>query len=64
MEKYLHVTPSALHHDCVRLAVQVRDSGWMPTHMVALWRGGTPMGLVMHEVLALAGEKHGQTLTN
>ncbi len=56
---FQHVTPAALHHDCVRLAVQVRDSGWMPTHMVALWRGGTPMGLVMHEVLALAGEKTG-----
>ncbi len=54
----LFVTPDALRLDPVRLAMKVLDSKWVPTHMVALWRGGATIGVYMHEVF----QYHGHTV--
>ena len=31
--------------DTWRLAAQVRESGWQPDILIALWRGGAPVGV-------------------
>jgi hypoxanthine phosphoribosyltransferase len=39
----------------VTLALQVVDSGFRPQVLLALWRGGTPVGAAMHEVFVFLG---------
>ena len=41
--------------DVWRLAAAVRKSGWRPDVLVALWRGGAPVGVAVHEFLKVAG---------
>ncbi len=41
--------------DMWRLAAQVRRVGWKPDVMIALWRGGAPVGVAMHEFFAASG---------
>jgi len=42
-------------HDMWRLAAKVRASGWKPDILIALWRGGAPVGVSMHEYFKVAG---------
>lgn len=35
--------------DTWRLAAAVKASGWKPDILIALWRGGAPVGIAMHE---------------
>lgn len=44
------VSPEQLRLASLRLAMQVVKSGFAPTHMIAVWRGGAPIGCVVHEV--------------
>lgn len=37
------------------LARQVYDSGYRPDVLIVLWRGGTPVGIVVHEFLRFKG---------
>jgi hypoxanthine phosphoribosyltransferase len=54
MEKrYLGATE--LLHDSWELARRVHTSGWHPTHLAGLWRGGAPVALAVHEWLAFHG---------
>ena len=41
--------------DSFRLARMVLDSGWMPDDIIALWRGGAPVGIAVHEFLHYHG---------
>jgi len=41
--------------DSFKLARKVWDSGWKPDVMIALWRGGTPVGVAVHEFFEYAG---------
>lgn len=50
VEKYF-ITPNELHNDSFALARQIYCSGFRPDFMVALWRGGTTIGIVIHEYL-------------
>lgn len=43
--------------DSFRLATQVFRSGFRPDYIVGIWRGGTPVGIIMHECLAYLGHK-------
>ncbi len=52
VEKYF-ITPTELYHDSVNLAEQIYASGFRPDFMMALWRGGTPVGITVHEFLQL-----------
>ncbi len=48
--------PLVTERDCAhQLAHAVLQSGYRPTHLVALWRGGARIALYMHEYLMLAG---------
>ena len=42
-------------HDEWRLAASVVRSGWKPDIMIALWRGGAPVGVVLHEYFKVYG---------
>lgn len=41
--------------DIWRLAAEVRRGGWKPDVMIALWRGGAPVGVGVHEFFKAAG---------
>ncbi|MBR1921178.1 MAG: hypoxanthine phosphoribosyltransferase [Kiritimatiellae bacterium] len=42
-------------HDSWRLAAAVRDSGWRPDILIALWRGGASVGVSLHEFFKVSG---------
>jgi hypothetical protein len=50
MEK-LFVSAEELLRDSLELARRVVASGMRPTFLVAMWRGGTPIGIAVQEVL-------------
>lgn len=35
--------------DSFRLAKKIINSGWRPDYIIALWRGGAPVGVCVHE---------------
>jgi len=41
--------------DSFRLGLDVLESGFRPTMIIAIWRGGTPVGIAVQEILAYAG---------
>ena len=41
--------------DVWRLAAKIREGGWRPDRLIALWRGGAPVGAAVHEFLKAAG---------
>lgn len=51
----IYITPSALFEDSCRLAVSILESGFRPNYLLALWRGGTPVGITIQEILAYYG---------
>jgi uncharacterized protein len=51
MADKLFITPESLLRDSMELATRVVRSGLRPTFLVAMWRGGAPIGIVMQEVL-------------
>jgi hypoxanthine phosphoribosyltransferase len=44
-----------LLEDSFRLGLDVLDSGFHPTMIIAIWRGGTPVGMALQEILAYCG---------
>lgn len=49
------LTADRLLEDSFRLANQVIDSGFAPTHIVGIWRGGAPVGIAVQELLEYRG---------
>ena len=49
----LFVSARTLLLNSVRLARKVWADGYLPDYLVAVWRGGTPPGIVMHEYFRL-----------
>ena len=41
--------------DAWRLAAAVKASGWKPDILIALWRGGAPVGIALHEYFKVCG---------
>ena len=41
--------------DIWRLAAAVKKSGWKPDFLIALWRGGAPVGVALHEYFKTSG---------
>lgn len=54
MEKTV-LTAQELLEDSFRLGLQILDSGFEPTMIIAIWRGGTPVGMAVQEVLEYCG---------
>ena len=44
-----------LLEDSFRLGLRVLEDGFRPTMIIAIWRGGTPVGMAMQEIMAYAG---------
>ena len=44
-----------LLEDSFRLGVKILESGFEPTLIIAIWRGGAPVGMAVQEVLAYCG---------
>ena len=51
----LFISPDTLRIDSYKLAAQVIESGFKPDFMVALWRGGSTIGICIHELLKYCG---------
>ena len=49
------VTAESLLRDSMELAKRIVRSGFRPTFLVALWRGGAPIGIAVQEVLEYHG---------
>jgi hypoxanthine phosphoribosyltransferase len=44
-----------LLEDSFRLGIKVLESGFRPTFVAGVWRGGAPVGIAVHELLNYAG---------
>ena len=44
-----------LLEDSVELGIRILESGYEPTMIIAIWRGGTPVGMALQEVLSYCG---------
>jgi len=55
MPDKIYLSANELMLDSFRLGKQIADSGWRPDVLIALWRGGTPIGLAVHELLLYRG---------
>ncbi len=49
------ISGNQLVRDSFVLARQIYDSGYVPDVLVVLWRGGTPVGMAVHEFLLYKG---------
>ncbi|MDX1343560.1 MAG: hypoxanthine phosphoribosyltransferase, partial [Reinekea sp.] len=54
MEK-TYLSGEQLLMDSFTLAKKVLDSGFRPTFIIALWRGGAPIGIAVQEFLSYHG---------
>lgn len=60
MKKH-YISPRQLLEDAYTLAWQVFESGFHPDFVVGVWRGGTPVGIAVHELLSVLGVKADHT---
>lgn len=51
MTKKLYLDAQQLLEDSFKLAAQVLESAYRPSFIVAVWRGGAPMGIAVQELL-------------
>ncbi|MCV6626212.1 MAG: phosphoribosyltransferase family protein [Cellvibrionaceae bacterium] len=50
-----YISPASLYEDSFKLAAQIYASGFRPNYIVGVWRGGTPVGIVVQELLEYCG---------
>ncbi|WP_406609221.1 phosphoribosyltransferase [Agarivorans sp. JK6] len=55
MSDKLYITGQELLEDSFRLAEKVLASGFKPSFIIAVWRGGAPIGIAVQEFLAYHG---------
>ena len=55
MSQKIYLDAQQLLEDSFRLAALVYRSGFRPSFIVAVWRGGAPMGIAMQELLNYRG---------
>ena len=44
-----------LLQDSFRLGIKILESGFIPTMIIAIWRGGTPVGVAVQEIMSYCG---------
>jgi hypoxanthine phosphoribosyltransferase len=49
------ISARELLEDSFELGIKVLESGFEPTLIIAIWRGGTPVGMAVQEVLSYCG---------
>ena len=55
MSDKIYLSANQLLIDSFRLAANVISSGFEPTIIIAIWRGGVPIGVAVQEFLAFCG---------
>jgi len=55
MAEKIYLDAQQLLEDSFRLAAEVYRSGFRPSFIVAVWRGGAPMGVAVQELFAYRG---------
>lgn len=60
IEKHF-ISADALLRDSFQLGVDILRSGFKPTFIVGVWRGGSPVGIAVQEVLEFHGLKTDHT---
>jgi hypoxanthine phosphoribosyltransferase len=50
-----YIGPTTLLHDSFTLAAHIVASGFRPDVLLVIWRGGTPIGIAVHEFLLYKG---------
>lgn len=55
MGEKLYLTANGLLEDSWKLGAKILDSGFRPTFMIAVWRGGVPIGMAVQEYLSYHG---------
>lgn len=55
MSEKIYLSAQGLLEDSFRLGAQVIKSGFQPSIMIAIWRGGTPVGIAVQEILSYFG---------
>ncbi len=55
MTTKLYIDAQQLLEDSFRLGAMVLASGFRPSIIIAIWRGGTPIGIAVQELLAYSG---------
>ena len=57
MEKKRYLTAQELLNDSFELGLRIFKSGFKPSFIIAVWRGGTPVGIAVQEMLDHLGVK-------
>ncbi len=55
MTEKLYLSAQQLLEDSFRLGADIIQDGFRPTMMIAIWRGGVPMGIAIQELFAWYG---------
>lgn len=55
LSEKIYLDAQTLLEDSFRLAADIYHSGFRPTFIVAVWRGGAPIGLAVQEYFAFQG---------
>jgi len=55
MSEKLYISAQELLEDAFRLGARVLESGFRPSFIVAIWRGGVPIGMAVQELLDYHG---------
>ena len=53
--KKLFISPSSLLEDSYELAWKIYESGYLPNYIIGVWRGGSPIGIAVQELLHVLG---------
>lgn len=51
----LYLSADQLLQDSFRLGLEIIKSGFRPDYIVGVWRGGTPVGIAVQEILQVQG---------
>ena len=57
MNEKVYLDAQELLEDSFRLGAEILKSGFRPSLIIAIWRGGAPMGIVVQELLSYYGVK-------
>ena len=57
MDKKIYLTAQELLNDSFELGIRVYNSGFVPSFIIGIWRGGTPVGIAVQEILDHLGIK-------
>jgi hypoxanthine phosphoribosyltransferase len=55
MTEKKYIDAQELLEDSVKLAIQIFESGFRPQFIIGIWRGGTPVGIAVQELLDYFG---------